>query len=221
MAARDGRESRPLRQDHLVVDDVHRDVEDRRVAGPPPFRPADGDGFTPVSDPEKLPTDRPATLKELNRFARQRSAVLRADVIAGRLSRAAAIAELVATVGPAVLDEAHALYSRFVARFDEPMSLDDLIARTYSKSPPSWPAYEEHHIVEDGPNKGLIPDAALQSRRNRVKIPYYVHRDISDFYSRSNRSLGGMSPRDYLRGKSFEEQYEFGLKVLTDHGVLK
>src|SRR5208337_3252799 len=32
-----GREARTLCQDHLVVDDVHRDVQDRRLAGPPPL----------------------------------------------------------------------------------------------------------------------------------------------------------------------------------------
>jgi hypothetical protein len=32
---------------------------------------------------------------------------------------------------------------------------------------------------------------------------------------------GGLSPRDYLRGKSWEEQYEIGLKALRRFGVLK
>lgn len=101
------------------------------------------------------------------------------------------------------------------------MSLDDLITRTYSDSLPSWPAYEEHHIVEAGPNNGLIPDALLQSRNNRVRIPYYAHRDISDFYSTPNRRYGGMTPRDFLRGKSFDEQYQLGLRIMQKFGILK
>lgn len=185
------------------------------------FRPTDGGPAIPVSDPEKLPTDRPPTPAELNRLLRQRSAILRQEIIGGRLSRAEAIAELVATVGPELLDEAHALYSRFISRFDRPMSLDDLITRTYSESPPSWPAYEEHHIVEAGPNEGLIPDSLLQSRRNRVKIPYYIHRDISDFYSTKNATLGNQAPRDFLRGKNFDEQYQYGLEILRKYGVLQ
>lgn len=108
----------------------------------------------------------------------------------GRLSPARALAEFTIAIAPLVVDEAHALYSRFASRLDAPMSLDDLITRSYSDSPPSWPAYEEHHIVEAGPNKGLIPDALLQSRRNRVKIPYYIHRDISDFYSTKDPEYG-------------------------------
>jgi len=30
-----------------------------------------------------------------------------------------------------------------------------------------------------------------------------------------------MTPRDYLRGKSFEEQYRFGLDIMRKFGVLK
>jgi len=48
-----------------------------------------------------------------------------------------------------------------------------------------------------------------------------VHRDISDYYSTPNPAYGGLSPRDFLRGKSFEEQYQEGLKILRKFGVLK
>lgn len=90
-----------------------------------------------------------------------------------------------------------------------------------NRSPALNAGYEKHHIVEDGPNKGKISDELLQGKDNLVSIPYYIHRDISDFYSRSNKDYDGKTPRDYLRGKSFEEQYKFGLDMLRKFGALK
>lgn len=197
------------------------------------FRPKDGNGSVPAVDqkesepkfsepknPSKLPKDRPTTIRELNRELRFKSATLRGRVAAGAISRGAAIAEILANMGP-LLDDAHDLYSRFVSRFDEPMTLDALIARTYAKSPPGWPGYERHHIVERTPNAGKIDNDLLESQENVVAIPYYLHRDITDYYSTKCRSLGNRTPRDFLRGKSFEEQYKFGVHALRKFGVVK
>ncbi len=41
------------------------------------------------------------------------------------------------------------------------------------------------------------------------------------WYSTPNIRYGGKSPREFLRGKSWKEQYEFGLQTLRDFGVLK
>ncbi|HVC44849.1 MAG TPA: hypothetical protein VND20_08525 [Candidatus Binataceae bacterium] len=185
------------------------------------FRPADDGPVAPVSDPDDPQSNRPPTFRELNLFGRQRSADLKGKVLSGGLAAAVAIARFAAEFGPIVTDEARTVYSRVISRFDQSMSLDELIARTNSDDPPSWPAYENHHIVEVTPNTGKIPDSLLQSRQNQVIIPYYIHRDVSDFYSTPNREYGGMTPRDYLRGKSFEEQYQFGLMVMRKLGVLK
>jgi hypothetical protein len=61
----------------------------------------------------------------------------------------------------------------------------------------------------------------LQREENVVGIPYYLHRDISDFYSTPNEQYGNVTPRQFLRGKTFEEQYQFGLDVMRKFGVLK
>jgi hypothetical protein len=174
-------------------------------------------------EPEKLPelpTDRLPTPSELNRFGRLQSGVLRARVMEGMVSRVAAIAQIVSML-PDIVDNAHDVYSRVVSRFDEPMTLDKLIERTQSDPPPSWPGYEPHHIVEQGPNDKKIPDELLQGRENVVKIPYYIHRDISDWYSRPNPEYGGKTPRDFIRGKTFGEQYQFGLDAMRKFGALK
>jgi hypothetical protein len=36
-----------------------------------------------------------------------------------------------------------------------------------------------------------------------------------------NEDFGGMTPRDYLLGKTWQERYRIGLEKLEDFGVLK
>jgi hypothetical protein len=99
------------------------------------FRPTDGSAVIPVADktPPELPKERLPTPKELNRYGRLQSEKLAA--LGEGFSRGAAIAQLLASL-PTIVDNAHAVYSRIVSRLDEPMTIDDLIARRYSDSPP-------------------------------------------------------------------------------------
>ena len=87
--------------------------------------------------------------------------------------------------------------------------------------------YEIHHIVEaqrrsDDPqrNSKRFPDR-IDSRENLVRVPYWKHVEISSWYSRRNDQYGGVSPRIYLRTKSWDEQYKIGIQKLKDFGVLK
>jgi hypothetical protein len=87
--------------------------------------------------------------------------------------------------------------------------------------------YEIHHIVEV--QKNSVSSQAnwlrfrdrINSRENLLRVPYWKHVEISSWYSRANRDFGGLSPRDYLRGKSWEDQYNVGIDVLRKFGVLK
>ncbi|HVM79116.1 MAG TPA: hypothetical protein VMU06_08855 [Stellaceae bacterium] len=180
------------------------------------FRPASGD-----SDGQ-LPTDRPPTQKELNRYGRVQSQAAKRQVMAGVKTKQQAVAEFMNATG--LTDRIGGWMARqlarFLSRFDSAKSLDELIARAQGTEIDTL-GYEKHHIVEEGPNKGIIPDELLQGRENIVLVPYYLHRDISDYYSAKEPALGNMTPRDYLRGKSYAEQYRFGLWVLGKFGVLK
>jgi hypothetical protein len=87
--------------------------------------------------------------------------------------------------------------------------------------------YEIHHIVETQyrsqhplRNSKRFIDR-LETRENLVRIPRWKHVQISSWYSRLNEDYRGMSPRAYLRGKSWPEQYEIGLRALRLYGVLK
>lgn len=82
--------------------------------------------------------------------------------------------------------------------------------------------YDVHHIVErtsamlDG-----FPPSMIESRENRVLIPRFKHWEITGWYARRHRSYGGLSPREYLRGKSWEERMKVGLEAMIEHGVLE
>jgi hypothetical protein len=79
-----------------------------------------------------------------------------------------------------------------------------------------------HHIVEQSARSSEITDAMLQSTSNIVKIPRLLHEEINAIYA-TPRLLGGVNitPRDYLRGKSYQERYELGLTILREVGALK
>ncbi|MBV8189005.1 MAG: hypothetical protein JOY64_03870 [Alphaproteobacteria bacterium] len=73
-----------------------------------------------------------------------------------------------------------------------------------------------HHIVE----QSQIPQFGAQrihSIDNIVAVPADVHNKISGYY-KSTKPFSRPDPvRAWLRDKSFEEQYEFGMNILRDH----
>ena len=59
------------------------------------------------------------------------------------------------------------------------------------------------------------------SRRTKVRIPRLKHEDITAWFMTLNDDFGGLSPRQYLRGKSWDERRRVGLHALRLYGVLK
>lgn len=106
---------------------------------------------------------------------------------------------------------------------DEPKSLDEL------QDTVNYPraGYQNHHIVETQYNSTREDSNAirfgdrLEGRDNVVRIPYWKHVEISSWYSRRNDQFDWQTPREYLRGKNWDEQYRFGLDALRRFGVLK
>ncbi len=86
---------------------------------------------------------------------------------------------------------------------------------------PSRAGYHDHHIVEQGDQNSDIDKSLIESDANVVRIPEYKHIDINAYYQTPNDTLGGKTPREYLKGKSFEEQLEFGKGVLRKFGIMK
>ena len=101
---------------------------------------------------------------------------------------------------------------------DPPKSYEELKA---ASDEPTREGYQNHHIVGQGDYNSDIDKALIQSDDNIVRIPEYKHIEINGFYQRPNEKLGGLSPREYLEGKSFEEQLEYGKDVLRQFGVMQ
>ena len=75
---------------------------------------------------------------------------------------------------------------------------------------------ETHHIVEQCQERlSGFSRKLIQSDINKVEISPTVHRIISGFYSSKPNGPGTERVRDMLVGKSFEEQFKYGMKVLT------
>jgi len=73
---------------------------------------------------------------------------------------------------------------------------------------------EWHHIVEQS-QIGQFGAEAIHSPDNVVSVSWLKHRRISAYYSSKTRFTGGLTVRQWLRGQSWEDQYDFGLRVLS------
>jgi hypothetical protein len=166
----------------------------------------------PDDGPPPIPAKRPETTEERMKFVRQAARWLR---VVGRLSSAADI-----FLG--ALDQAEdlkRLTSVIKTANDPPGTLEELQARAQL---PSEAGYEDHHIVgQFAQNRLQFGDTRIDSPENNVRIPTLKHLEINGWYSRPNDRFGGLSPRDYLRGKNWDEQMSVGLDALRNEGVLK
>ena len=95
--------------------------------------------------------------------------------------------------------------------------------RAYLGKPGS--GYQWHHIVEQSQiDKAGFTSEQVNNLRNIVKIPGgykgSIHSEISKIYSSKQIYSEGLTVRNWLSKKSFEEQFEFGLEMLKEYGTL-
>jgi hypothetical protein len=82
--------------------------------------------------------------------------------------------------------------------------------------------YDTHHIVEQTPaEEDGFPRTMIDFPGNLVRIPRFKHWEITSWSMTKNKAFGGLSPREYLRGKDWAERTRVGLDALIQHGVLK
>ncbi|MBQ9414101.1 MAG: hypothetical protein IJU16_03120 [Clostridia bacterium] len=76
--------------------------------------------------------------------------------------------------------------------------------------------YEWHHIVEQCQiEKSGFSPIIIHSPMNLVPMKASTHRAISGYYGSAQPYTNGMKVRDWLIGQTFEEQYAFGLSIMT------
>lgn len=84
------------------------------------------------------------------------------------------------------------------------------------------PGYDVHHTVEQTPaRQDGYPKSLIDDPENLVGIPTLKHWLISAWFSRNNLAFGDVSPREYLRGKPWNERVWVGRQALRMYGVLK
>ena len=77
-----------------------------------------------------------------------------------------------------------------------------------------------HHIVEQCQiKKSKFSKYWINNSNNVININKSVHKKISVYYSKKHSFTNGKTFRNWLAGKSFEEQYKWGIKVLKMYGV--
>jgi hypothetical protein len=54
-----------------------------------------------------------------------------------------------------------------------------------------------------------------------VRIPKFKHEDVTSWFMKKQSRFGGLSARDYLKGRSWEERRAIGLQALIETGVLE
>ena len=79
-----------------------------------------------------------------------------------------------------------------------------------------------HHIVEQNPsNLAKFGAERIHNTNNLIKLPNgkgSIHAKISGYYSSKQKFTDGLTVRDWLKNKSYEEQYEFGVNILRRFG---
>jgi hypothetical protein len=80
----------------------------------------------------------------------------------------------------------------------------------YDKSNMEW-----HHIVEQKQIELSNFDAKLiHNMNNMVLLTSEQHREITAYYNTKSDEYDGKSPREYLKGKYFQFQLQFGIEAL-------
>jgi hypothetical protein len=108
-----------------------------------------------------------------------------------------------ATAGRAAAAEGAALFRR---AFDSRSQL----LRYLGRAPEGM---QWHHIVEQS-QAAQFGQRRIQSVENIVAIPIEAHQKLNAFYSSKRHFSEPNRVRGWLRGQSFEEQYEYGMRRL-------
>lgn len=84
------------------------------------------------------------------------------------------------------------------------------------------PGKEWHHIVEQSQQKKSgFSKQMINNTDNLIAIDKNVHKKISGYYNSKPEFTNKQTVRNWLAGKSYKEQYLFGLKVINKFGSIE
>ena len=79
-----------------------------------------------------------------------------------------------------------------------------------------------HHIVEQCQmEKSGFNSQMINNTDNLIELTPAQHKEITRIYSSITSYSEGVRVRDWLAGKSFELQYQFGIGKLKELGIMK
>jgi hypothetical protein len=97
-------------------------------------------------------------------------------------------------------------------------SWEDLLLKRFGRA---GDGYQYHHIVEQGgANADQFSAQELQSTDNIVRIPTLLHEAINSEYSAGSITVSG-SIRQQLETESFGTQFDEGVKVMRELGIIR
>lgn len=169
-------------------------------------------GGWPSNDPPEPLDDEPKNLDKEPEASAERTSILK--YIARRaVETGVSVSVIVGTTTWLLLRE-----TEIVSYNDAPASLEDL--RKAASTPA--PGYDIHHVVErtSAEEHGFAREA-INHPTNLVRVPRLKHQEINAWYQTRNADYGGLSPREYLSGRSWGVREAVGLRALKLHGVLK
>lgn len=83
------------------------------------------------------------------------------------------------------------------------------------------PGKEWHHIVEQSQIvKSGFPSNQIHNTRNVIAVDKAQHSVVSSYYSSKRAFTQNLRVRNWLAGKSYEEQYQFGMEILKWLGII-
>jgi hypothetical protein len=167
------------------------------------------DQGVPSGDAPEIPQERPNTSSQRTGYLRAaanwlaRNSGLAGDIYVGAMNNVE------------WLKDYHDLVQ---AARDEPKTFEELQQGVGQRRP----GYDDHHIVEQtSAERSGFTQSQIDDPENVVKIPRITHYQITGWYMTGNANLGGLSPRQYLSEKSWEERRQVGLDALVRFKVLK
>lgn len=178
-----------------------------------PGTPKPGQSLHPMEPPPPIPPERPVDGRVRNRVA----------VVVAKWAIRMALRSAVGPLGH--LWTAYELGSWIYeaarpyveAYFDAPKRLAELNAGVANRQA----GYDVHHIVERTPAlQDGFPPELVDGPDNLVLIPTLKHWEVTTWFGRRQDAYGGLSPREYLRGRSWSERRRVGLDGLRIVGVL-